>query len=134
MLHTTCKKTSRNYIQNMKDMFEGELKIKKALVALAIEQSLLEFGEPLYDFVVTTLEKKYDCYLPACYEHPEYLGEILVGIQGNVSSIIFTSIYKKLADVSEYQGITSFLGLLETHMKLHDMMEIYRNGIRKLSK
>jgi hypothetical protein len=44
------------------------------------------------------------------------------------------SIYKKLADVSEYQGIASFLGLLETHMKLHDMMKIYQNGIRRLSK
>ena len=118
----------------MQGIFEGEFKIKKALVALAIEQSLLEFGETLYDFVVTTLEKKYDCFLPACYEHPEYLGEILVGIQGNVSSIIFTSIYKKLADVSEYQGIASFLGLLETHMKLHDMMIIYQNSIKRLSK
>ena len=118
----------------MKDMFEGELKIKKALVALAIEQSLQEFGGSLYDFVVTTLEKKYDCFLPACYDHPEYLGEILVGIQGNVSNVIFMLIYKKLADVSEYQGIASFLGLLEAHLKLHDMMKIYQNGIRRLSK
>ena len=114
-------------------MFEGEFKVKKALVSLVIEQSLLEFGGPLYDFVVTTFEKKYDCYLPACYEHPEYLGEILTGIQGNVSSIIFMSIYKKLANVSERPGIASFLGLLETHMKLHDTMKIYQNAIRRLS-
>ena len=134
MLHTTCKNVSRNYIKNIYDMFDGESKVKKALVSMVIEKSLLEFGEPLYDFVVTTLEKKYDCYLPTCYEHPEYLSEILTGIQGNVSSIIFMSIYKKLADVSKRPGIASFLGLLETHMKLHDTMEIYQNAIRRLSK
>ena len=55
-------------------------KTRKALVSIAIEKSLLKVGNPVYDLVITKLKEKYDCYLPDCYDHPEYLSEILSGL------------------------------------------------------
>jgi hypothetical protein len=41
--------------------------VKKALVSLVIETTLLEIGKETYDKVVRDLHKKYHCYLPDCY-------------------------------------------------------------------
>jgi hypothetical protein len=58
-------------------MFPDTNKVKKALVSLALEESLLEIGgsKLLYD-VFRILYEKFQSYLPDCYDHPEYLGDI----------------------------------------------------------
>jgi hypothetical protein len=84
-------------------------KITKALVSISIEKSLLSVGSPVYDLVVATLKKKYDCYLPDCYEHPEYLSEILKGLYGNAHKIIIESINNELIEFSNHNEIASFL-------------------------
>lgn len=90
-------------------MFDDTYKIKKVLVSLAIEKSLLKIGKPVYDLVITTLKKKYDCYLPDCYEHPEYLDETLEGLYGNAHKTIVESINKELIEFSGHNGIARFL-------------------------
>ena len=40
--------------------------IKKALVAFAIEKTLLGLGEPVYQKITKTLKDDYNCYLPDC--------------------------------------------------------------------
>ena len=49
--------------------------MKKALVSLAIEITMLEIGKETYDKVVRDLYKKYKCYLPDCYDHPNFLAK-----------------------------------------------------------
>jgi hypothetical protein len=47
--------------------------IRKGLVGLSIEQTLLEIGGKLLNEVLGILFEKHQPYLPNCYEHPEYL-------------------------------------------------------------
>jgi predicted transcriptional regulator with HTH domain len=86
-----------------------EYKTRQALVTIAIEKSLLKIGNPIYDLVISKLKEKYDCYLPDCYEHPEYLSEILRGLYGDSHKIIIESINSELMEFSDCDGISSFL-------------------------
>ncbi len=70
--------------------------IRKGLVTLTIEKALLDIGQPVYDKVVMTLKKEYNCFLPDCYEHPEYLNEILKKLYGNAHNVIVESINQQL--------------------------------------
>jgi archaellum component FlaC len=90
-------------------MISDKNQTRKALVALTIEKSLLQVGKPVYDKVTKTLKTKYDCYLQDCYEHPEYLSEILDKLYGNSHKTIVESINKELNEFSEYGDIASFL-------------------------
>lgn len=86
--------------------------VKKALVGLAIEKTLLSFGKPTYEKVIDILNKKYHCYLPDCYEHPEYLSEILQNLYGNVSRQIIITINKELEEYSYSAPVERFLEVI----------------------
>ena len=90
-------------------MIDDKNLTRKALVSITIEKSLLQVGKPVYDKVIKNLKTKYDCYLPDCYDHPEYLSEILENLYGNSHKIIVESINKELRDFSEYDEIARFL-------------------------
>ncbi len=77
-----------------------------------IEISLLEIGKGKYDKVVHDLYKKYNCYLPDCYEHPEYLNEILKGLYGNAHDVIVEKIKKQLEEFSYKEYIARFLKVI----------------------
>ena len=83
--------------------------VKKALVSLTIEKALFEIGKPVYEKVVESLYKEYHCYLPDCYEHPEYLNEVLKKLYGNAHDIIVKSIKKQLDEFSNHKHIARFL-------------------------
>ena len=86
--------------------------LHKALVCLAIETALIEIGKPVYDKVLHDLFEKYHCYLTDCYEHPEYLNEVLKGLYGNVHDVIVESIKKQLVEFSTKKQIERFLKVL----------------------
>lgn len=100
---------------------------KKALIATVIEEKLLDISRPLYETVVTILKKQYGCYLPDCYEHPEYLAEILKELYGSSYPKIAKSINEELAEFSYCRTITRFLEVtnnprnmtLEIEQRLH---------------
>lgn len=71
--------------------------LRKALVSLSVERTLLKISEPVYD-IVKQLSKEYNCYLPDCYEHPEYLNKILKKIFGDSYISIVEAIKKELDD------------------------------------
>jgi len=48
----------------------GSYDLMKALVVLAIEKTLLDIGKLVYDKVIDRLGKKYNCYIPDCFEKP----------------------------------------------------------------
>ena len=89
-----------------------ETQIKKALVAFAVEKTLLGLGEPVYQKVTKTLKADYGCFIPDCYEHPEYLKRILSDLYGNAHMTIINSIKSDLAEFSEQGPIHKFVSAL----------------------
>jgi hypothetical protein len=82
---------------------------RKALVVLAIERALLEVGKPTYNEVLGKLKKDYHCYLPDCYENPEYLSRILKELYGQSHLAIIESIKKYLGEMSTQEEIANFI-------------------------
>jgi hypothetical protein len=82
------------------------------LTILAIEKTLLDIGKPIYDKVISMLNKNYHCYLTDCYEHPEYLSETLKKLYGNSHNEIIESINKKLEEFSNKEPIERFLQVI----------------------
>ena len=72
--------------------------LRKAIVSLSIEKALLEIGVPVYEKVIKQLSKDYGCYLPDCYDHPEYLNQVLKKIFGGAHITIADAIKKQLND------------------------------------
>jgi len=84
----------------------------KALTALAIEKTLLDMGRPVYEKVVKSMYKKYQSYIPDCYEHPEYLKEVLKDLYGNAYNVIVSSIEEQLYEFSYKKQMGTFLTIL----------------------
>ena len=74
-----------------------------------METVLLEIGKPTYDEVSHKLFKDHKCYLPDCYEHPEYLKRILRDLYGASSTVIIDSIKKQLEEFETQKGIDVFV-------------------------
>ena len=77
-----------------------------------MESALIEIGKPVYDKVIHELFEKYHCYLTDCYEHPEYLNEILDGLYGNSHEVIVKSIKRQLEEFSNKKPIERFLEVI----------------------
>ena len=90
-----------------------DAQIKKALVAFAIEKTLLEMGKPVFQKVTKTLKDDYDCFIPDCYDHPEYLKKILSDLYGDAHVAIINSIKANLQDFSHQELIQKFFTALE---------------------
>ncbi len=84
----------------------------KALVALAIEKTLLGIGKPVYDTVRNRLYKKYHCYTSDCFDKPEYLKAVLKELYGESYNEIVNSIQKELKEVTYNKKIGTFLQVL----------------------
>lgn len=84
-------------------------KIRKVLVTLVIEKTLLNFSQQTYDLVAERLLKDYHCYISDCYDNPEYLQRILKDIYGDVHHKIIKSIEEKLQEFSYEKPIEKFL-------------------------
>ena len=86
--------------------------VRKALVSLAVEKALYEIGKPVYEKIIEALYKEYHCYLPDCYEHPEYLNDILKKLYGNAHDVVVKSIKKELDTFSNHKPIARFLSVI----------------------
>jgi len=84
----------------------------KALTALAIEKTLVDMGKPVYEKVVNRIYKKYQSYIPDCYEHPEYLKEVLKDLYGNAYDVIVSSIEEQLNEFAYKKKMETFLTVL----------------------
>ena len=79
--------------------------IMRALITISIEQVLLGIGKPMLDKVATKLYKEYQCYIPDCYEHPDYLNNVLRFVFGNSYVTIISSIKSELSEHFEDEVI-----------------------------
>ena len=83
--------------------------LRKAIVSLAIEKTLLGIGKPVYEKTIKQLSKEYGVYLPECYDHPEYLNRVLKKIFGNAHTSIVDAIKKELDEHIAEKSIETFL-------------------------
>lgn len=81
----------------------------KVLVSVSIEKTLLDVGKGTYDEVAHELYKRHHSYFQDCYEHPEYLSEILMQLYGNAGKVVVNSIKKQLEEFVEQKGIDNFI-------------------------
>ena len=86
--------------------------LEKILVGLAIEAALFEMGDPVYDKVTKLLYQQYKCQPIDCYEHPEYLNQVLKTLFGSSSQVISKKIEKELAEFISRKSINNFLILI----------------------
>jgi len=93
-------------------MYTSNDLVNKAIVCLAIETTLVRIGKPLYEMVIYELSKKYHCYLTDCYEHPEYLNEILKGLYGDAHHVFVERIKKELQEFTYKKSIERFLEIV----------------------
>ena len=94
----------------MFDATNGE--ISKALLTLAIEETLTNMGKPVLDEVARRLFTNYKCYIPDCHEHPEYLKNVLKELYGNYYNTVVESIMKNLGEFTTKKSITNFLTVI----------------------
>ena len=90
-----------------------DAQIKKALVAFAIEKALIAMGESVFEKVAKTLKDDYNCYIPDCYDHPEYLKRVLSDLYGNAHIAIINSVKSSLHEFSKQESIHRFISVLE---------------------
>jgi len=74
--------------------------VRKGLFLIACEKTLMKISRNDYERVVARLKTKYNCYIPDCYLHPEYLKDILEGLYGESSGQIINEIEEKLEKFS----------------------------------
>ncbi len=91
-------------------MFPDSNKVKKALVSLALEESLLEIGgSKLLHEVFRILYEKFHCYLPDCYDNPQYLRSIFAELDNETCDAFFESLNEKLVEYAYQKPIGEFL-------------------------
>ena len=73
---------------------------KKVLVGLAIEKTLLEINRAYLHKFEDMIYERHKCSISDCYEHPEYLSEVLREIFGNSYKEVIRSIERYLDEFS----------------------------------
>ena len=86
--------------------------IKKAIVAISIEIVLLEMGKPVFDTFTKKLYKNYNCYIPDCSDHPEYLDQILKEMYGSSYKTIVDKITELLVEFSYQKSVAEFIKVI----------------------
>jgi hypothetical protein len=83
---------------------------KESLILVIIESILLKTGGiPLLDKVNHMLYKKFNSSVKECYEHPEYLREVLEEIFGAAHHTIAKSIVTELAAFNYDDNVLQFI-------------------------
>jgi hypothetical protein len=93
-------------------IMDTENNAKRALLAFAVESTLLKMGKPEYEKVVSKLEKDYKCYLPDCHENPEFLKRVLQDIFGDAYDDIINEIRTELGEFNSQKYFDDFIKAL----------------------
>lgn len=77
-----------------------------------MEQSLVEVGPAVLNVVSSEIFEKYQCHIPDCYEHPEYLNTVLDEMSSPIRNMIVKHIRNQLEEFSYKEEIQKFLDKL----------------------
>jgi len=83
--------------------------ITKTLVFFAVEKALREINDIVFEKVTEILKKKYNCYLYDCYDHPEYLNQVLKDFFADSFVVITDKIKKYLEEYSDRTKVNQFI-------------------------
>lgn len=83
--------------------------VRKALVAVVVEQVLHNLGKIEYEEIVMRLEDEYHCYITDVYEHPEYLKRILKDLYGNAYTSIISKIEQAFGEFTQQSPYKEFI-------------------------
>lgn len=84
----------------------------KDLMVSIIDLALVKIGGAAFDQVRDRLYTKYHCFVTDCYEHPEYLKDVLMEIFGDCSKVVIESIKNDFRKISPDPGIEPFLKIM----------------------
>lgn len=88
--------------------------IRKALVTLTIEQTLIEIGgSGLLNDVLRILYEKCNCYLPDCFDNPEILRKVWGELDEGTCKVMVDTIHEKLEEFTYQKSIDNFLTSLQ---------------------
>ena len=96
--------------------YEGR-SIKKIMMSVSVYMALLDLGMDDFERIRQKLYDYYGRNISDCYNHPEYLKEVLEELYGNKSEEIVKSIRKYFGNEEEKESDTSFLGVLSEKTK-----------------
>lgn len=85
---------------------------KQAQVTSAVEKALVKIGFPVYENVVQKLYENHRCHLHDCYEHPEYLHEVIKEIFGSSYKDLVEAIKTQLEENAEQKTVMNFLTVI----------------------
>ena len=83
--------------------------MKKTLVASIVENTLITIGKGTYATVINQLGSMYNCSLIECYDHPDYLREVLKRSGFYIFNSTISSIKSKLREFEYDKEIAEFL-------------------------
>jgi len=84
--------------------------VKKALVSLSLEETFLEIGSnKLLNEVYRILYERFGCYLPDCYEKPDYLKAVYEDLDNGTWLIFVEFLNKKLKEFAYQKEIGEFI-------------------------
>ncbi|MEX0657034.1 MAG: hypothetical protein WD154_05770 [Nitrosopumilaceae archaeon] len=89
--------------------------ITKVLVFISVEKALREINGTVYEKVTEILKEKYNSYLYDCYDHPEYLNQILKDFFGDSFVAIANTIKKYLAEYPNKTKVNHFIKVVCNH-------------------
>lgn len=84
----------------------------KALVAISIEVVLMRINGPQYFLALSRLERDYECKIADCFEHPEYLKNVLKDVYENSYDRILDDLESELGEITSEKEIKDFLSAL----------------------
>lgn len=85
----------------------------KTLVAISVEVVLMRIDGPQYFLVPTKLERDYDCKIIDCFEHPEYLKNVLKDVYENSYDKVLEDLETELGEIISEKEIQDFLNILK---------------------
>lgn len=88
--------------------------MNNTMITLAIKNTLLELGTQEFDKVVMMLQKDFNSTLEDCYEHPEYLKQILQDLLGNSYTDVLNSLKENIKNISTHASTNDFIEALST--------------------
>jgi hypothetical protein len=93
-------------------LHEDERNIRRVMRCVAVYMALLDLGMKDFEKIRQKLYDYYGRTIADCYNHPEYLREVLEELYGNKSNEIVKSIRKYFGKEIENESVSDFLEVL----------------------
>jgi len=92
--------------------------MNQELITVAVEHALLQMGTAELEMVAYQLKNGYNCTIEDCFEHPEYLKQVLNELFGYCCEDILSTIEYVVRGGNMNSQIEKFLTALKTAKQL----------------